>query len=152
MTITNPAMTRFLLTLPQAVELVLWATVKGEHGDLWVRKMPGANVVDLAKALAHGLTGDEDYPHVVVGTRPGEKLHEVLVSEEEMWRATEYDDHFCVPSWEKTLEQQDANVGEIAEYASNSDPLMTHSQLLHLLREDGWCDVNGTAIPFRAAA
>ena len=97
--ITHPDMTRFQLTLKEAVQLVLWATVKGESGDLWVQKMPAARIPDLGQALAYGLTGKEDYPMNIIGMRPGEKMHEVLVSEEEMWRATELENYFLIPSW-----------------------------------------------------
>jgi FlaA1/EpsC-like NDP-sugar epimerase len=61
--------------------------------------MPAARLIKLARVLAAGLTGNSHYPMDVVGIRPGEKMHEVLVSEEEMWRATELEDHFCIPSW-----------------------------------------------------
>jgi UDP-N-acetylglucosamine 4,6-dehydratase/5-epimerase len=142
LTITNPDMTRFLLTLSQAVGLVLWATLRGEDGDLWVRKMPSARVSDLAEALALGLTGRSDYPQKIVGTRPGEKLHEVLVSEEEMWRAREFGEHFLIPAWFKLGEQAGPKEGSIAEYSSNSEMLLSVSEIHQLLEQDGWFDGN----------
>lgn len=138
LTITHPGMTRFLLTLPEAVELVFWATVEGNHGDLWVRKMPAANVVDLAKTVAYGLTGDADYPHEIIGTRAGEKLHEVLVSEEEMWRAQERDVHYLIPAWRRNGQQQSAGGSELSEYASDTFPLLTRTELYGLIESDGW--------------
>ena len=137
-TITHPGMTRFLLTLPEAVELVLWATVEGEDGDLWVRKMPAANIVDLAKAVGAGLTGNDDHPHEIIGARAGEKLHEVLVSEEEMWRAQELDQHYLIPAWWKSDHQQAEVEGDLNEYASDSFPLLSRSELDELLAKDGW--------------
>ncbi len=109
--ITHPDMTRFQLTLKEAVRLVLWATVKGESGDLWVQKMPAARIPDLGLALAHGLTGRKDYPLAVIGLRPGEKMHEVLVSEEEMWRATELKNYLCDPVLGEIPGQEDPRGG-----------------------------------------
>ena len=138
LTITNPKMTRFLLTLPEAVELVFLATVKGEKGDLWVRKMPAANVLDLAKTVAYGLTGDKNYPHQIIGTRAGEKLHEVLVSEEEMWRAHDLGEHYLIPAWWNSRQDQKTSFSPVPEYTSNSDPLLNKQELFNLLRDDGW--------------
>lgn len=89
--ITDPGMTRFLLRLPEAVETALKAAALGSHGELWVRKMPAATVEDLAFAIA-----PEGYPREIVGVRPGEKMHEVLVSEDEMRRATDHDEHYVI--------------------------------------------------------
>jgi UDP-N-acetylglucosamine 4,6-dehydratase/5-epimerase len=138
LTITHSEMTRFLLTLPEAVELVLWATIQGEDGDLWVRKMPAANIVDLAKTLAFGLTGNSDYPLQIVGTRAGEKLHEVLVSEEEMWRAEEFDQHYLIPAIWKRQHQEALHGSRITEYSSNSYPLLSKQDLFGILSRDGW--------------
>ncbi len=147
--ITHPDMTRFQLTLPQAVQLVLLAAVKGESGDLWVRKMPSATVRDLARVLAYGLTCQEDYPQKILGTRAGEKMHEVLVSEEEMWRASELEDHYVIPSWAKSLDKPGVTDGPFSEYASNNVHLLGDSELLDLLRLDGW--VSEPGIPGRKA-
>lgn len=141
LTITHPDMTRFLLTLLEAVDLVMWATVQGKDGDLWVRKMPAANVVDLAKTIAYGMTGQKDYPHQIVGIRAGEKLHEVLVSEEEMWRAVEYDHHFLIPSWStENRQRSDSKATTASEYASNSYPLLDRDGLFNILSRDGWLE------------
>ncbi|MEM6330295.1 MAG: SDR family NAD(P)-dependent oxidoreductase [Planctomycetota bacterium] len=152
MTITHPQMTRFLLTLCEAVELVMWATVKGQNGDLWVRKMPAANVVDLAKTVALGVCGDEDYPTKIIGTRAGEKLHEVLVSEEEMWRATQLDQHYLIPAWWRSAQQQEDVGADLPEYASDSFPLLARPQLFDLLRGDGWFDDARRLKAYNAAA
>jgi len=136
--ITHPEMTRFQLTLPQAVDLVFWATANGESGDLWVRKMPSTRVVDLGRVLAHGITGRDDYPQEILGTRPGEKFHEVLVSEEEMWRARELDNHFLIPSWAKSQATPGIKDGKVEEYSSSCVDMLTDEALMEMLIEDGW--------------
>lgn len=136
--ITHPDMTRFQLTLSEAVQLVLWATVKGESGDLWVRKMPAARVCDLGRVLAYGLTGKTSYPEHIVGTRPGEKFHEVLVSEEEMWRATESEHHFLIPSWARSQEKPGLTEGPVVEYASGGVRRLSDEEMLSMLIADGW--------------
>lgn len=136
--ITHPGMTRFQLTLSEAVQLVLWATLKGESGDLWVRKMPSARICDLGRVLAYGLTGSTNYPEHLVGTRPGEKFHEVLVSEEEMWRATELGDHFLIPSWARSQDKPGITGGPILEYASGGVRQLSDQEILDMLIADGW--------------
>jgi len=138
--ITHPEMTRFLLTLSEAARLVLWTTVKGEHGDLWVSKMPAAKVTDLGRALAFGITGRMDYPQHIVGIRPGEKLHEILVSEEEMWRATELESHFIIPSWFKHSYEHGPTGGDIQEYSSETARRLNHKELIKMLKLEGWLD------------
>lgn len=136
--ITHPDMTRFQLTLSEAVQLVLWATVKGESGDLWVRKMSAARVTDLGRILAYGLTGRKSYPEHLVGTRPGEKFHEVLVSEEEMWRATESENHFLIPSWARSQDKPGLTEGPVEEYASSGVRRLSDEEILNMLIGDGW--------------
>ncbi|MBI5017693.1 MAG: polysaccharide biosynthesis protein [Deltaproteobacteria bacterium] len=136
--ITHPDMTRFQLTLQEAVHLVLWATVRGESGDLWVRKMPATTIRTLGRVLAYGMTGNEEYPERIVGTRPGEKMHEVLVSEEEMWRATELEDHFLIPSWAKSQDTPGITEGAFKEYSSEDVHQLSEGELLEMLMADGW--------------
>lgn len=90
--VTDFEMTRFLLHLNQAVELAITASLYGKHGEVWVRKMPAATIRDLVTAMAP----TPDYPVEIIGIRPGEKTHEVLVNEDEMWRATEHADYFVL--------------------------------------------------------
>lgn len=85
LTITNPDMTRFMMTLNDAVDLVLYAFEHGEQGDLFVQKAPAATIETLAKAVLELKQSDLGYS--VIGTRHGEKLYEVLVTTEEMLRA-----------------------------------------------------------------
>lgn len=95
-TITHPQMTRLLLKLSEAVELVRFALERAERGDLFVRKAPAATVQDLAQALLNLF--DADNPIKIVGVREGEKMHEALVSREELARAVEFSEHYRVPS------------------------------------------------------
>ena len=85
LTITNPDMTRFMMTLEDAVDLVLYAFENGKQGDLFVQKAPAATIETLAKAVLELRKSDVGY--TVIGTRHGEKLYEVLVTTEEMLRA-----------------------------------------------------------------
>ena len=136
--ITHPDMTRFQLTLKEAVQLVFWATVKGESGDLWVQKMPAARVTDSGQALAYGIKGKKNYPMSIIGMRPGEKMHEVLVSEEEMWRATELKNHFIIPSWAKSQDKDAPKAGEISEYSSAGVHQLSQDEIYSMSASDGW--------------
>jgi len=136
--ITHPEMTRFQLTLKEAVQLVLWVTVKGESGDLWVQKMPAARIPELGQALAYGLTGKKDYPLTIIGMRPGEKMHEVLVSEEEMWRATELEKHYLIPSWVKSQDKEGTENVNVSEYSSAVTHQLTQEEIYTMLESDGW--------------
>lgn len=140
--ITHPDMTRFQLTLKEAVQLVLWATVKGETGDLWVQKMPAARITELGQTLAYGISGKNDYPMKIVGMRPGEKMHEVLVSEEEMWRATELERHYLIPSWAKSQNKEGGMDVNISEYSSAVTHELTRDEIYAMLDADGWFGPN----------
>jgi len=119
--ITNPDMTRFLLCLPQAVETAMEAAVSGSHGELWVRKMPAATIRALVEAVA-----PPGCPTVVVGVRPGEKMHEVLVNEDEMRRAEDRGTHYVVGN---------RNTQLTGEYASNNAERLDLNALRELLRQ-----------------
>lgn len=134
--ITHPDMTRFLLTLTQAIDLVFKATVEGKSGQLFVRKMPACRIVDLARNMAQVITGDEAYPTMVVGVRPGEKIHEVLVSEEEMYRAVEKDTHYVIYPHGRLERSQ--LLRDIPEYTSSITDRLNDEQIVALLRSEGW--------------
>lgn len=95
-TVTDPAMTRFMMTLADAVDLVLYAFEHGRNGDIFVQKAPAATVEVLAHAILE-LMGKSDHPVHVMGTRHGEKLYEALLSREEMACAIDMGNYFCVP-------------------------------------------------------
>lgn len=96
LTLTDPNMTRFMMTLADAVDLVLFAFENGENGDLFVQKAPAATVQTLAEALT-GLMGKPEHPIQVIGTRHGEKLFEALLSREEMACAQDMGAYYRVP-------------------------------------------------------
>lgn len=96
-TITDPSMTRFMMTLADAVDLVLYAFEHGNNGDIFVQKAPAATVDVLAKAIL-GLMNKPNHPVHVIGTRHGEKLYEALLSREEMAAAEDLGDYFRVPA------------------------------------------------------
>lgn len=95
-TITDPAMTRFMMTLDEAVDLVLYAFRHGCNGDIFVQKAPAATIGTLVEAILSVL-GLPDHPVRVIGSRHGEKLHECLLSREERARAEETAGYFRVP-------------------------------------------------------
>lgn len=96
-TITNPAMTRFMMTLADAVDLVLYAFEHGNNGDIFVQKAPAATVQVLAHAVLE-LMGKPDHPVHTIGTRHGEKLYEALLSREELACAQDMGDYYRVPA------------------------------------------------------
>ena len=101
LTVTNPEMTRFMMTLDDAVDLVLYAFEHGEQGDLFVQKAPAATIGTLAQAILE-LKGSKDEVNVI-GTRHGEKLFEVLVTAEEMLRAEDLPGFFRIPADNRDL-------------------------------------------------
>lgn len=96
-TITDPSMTRFMMTLADAVDLVLYAFEHGNNGDIFVQKAPAATVEVLAKAILE-LMNRPQHPVHVMGTRHGEKLYEALLSREEMATAQDMGDYYRVPA------------------------------------------------------
>lgn len=135
LTVTNFKMTRFLLRLEEAVELVFFATFNDSTGDLIVRKMPACYMEDLAKAMTRALTGREDYPIKEIGIRPGEKIHEILVSEEEMRRASEMGDYFLIHPYSSFEENYVNNLGE---YSSDKTNILDQEAIITLLKKEGW--------------
>lgn len=112
LSLTNPLMTRFLMTLADSVDLVYHAFEHGEHGDLFVQKSPACSVENLALALKELF--DSDVPIEVIGSRHGEKLHETLISREEMAKAVEMDRYYKIPSDHRGL--------DYGIYSSEGDP------------------------------
>ena len=94
LSITNPNMTRFLLPLPIAIDLVFFAMANGESGDILVRKSPAATVDNMAQAIIDIFESDVGIK--VIGTREGEKLHETLVTKEELMRAENHKDYYRI--------------------------------------------------------
>lgn len=124
-TITDPSMTRFMMTLDDAVDLVLFAFTHGRSGEIFVQKAPGATIETLAKALT-GLLGVADHKIDVIGTRHGEKLFEALLSREEMVAADDLGDYYRVPpdlrdlNYGKYFEQGEIAISQATEYTSHN--------------------------------
>ncbi len=101
-TITNPKMTRFLMSLDEAVDLVLFAFEHGNSGDLFVQKSPASTVGDLAQAILE-ITGSKETPKII-GTRHGEKVYETLLTKEEYAKADDLENYYRIP-----MDQRDLN-------------------------------------------
>ena len=125
LTITDPAMTRFMMTLDDAVDLVLYAFEHGKSGDIFVQKAPAATIAILTQALT-SLLGAPKHEVRVIGTRHGEKLFEALLSREEMVAAQDLGGYFRVPpdlrdlNYGKFLEQGEIEISEAVDYNSHN--------------------------------
>jgi UDP-glucose 4-epimerase len=96
LTVTDPQMTRFIMSIDDALELVMYAFQHGLAGDIFVQKSPAATIGDLAKAIKHIFKSDN--PLQAIGTRHGEKLYETLLTREEMARAEDLGEYFRIPA------------------------------------------------------
>jgi UDP-N-acetylglucosamine 4,6-dehydratase/5-epimerase len=153
--ITDPNMTRFMMTLGDAVDLVLHAFTHGVNGDIFVQKAPAATIDTLVKALLQ-ITGKDDYPVEIIGTRHGEKLYEALCSREEMFVAQDQTGYYRIPSDERDLnyskfhEEGDKNLSLIEDYNSHNTELLDVDgmiKLLHKLEFIGAISLGGTDVP-----
>ena len=124
-TVTDPNMTRFMMTLDDAVELVLFAFEHGRNGDIFVQKAPAATVATLAEALKQ-LLGRPEHIVKIIGTRHGEKLHEALLGREERAVAEDLGDYYRVPpdgrdlNYSKFVEEGEARLSHGEEYDSSN--------------------------------
>ena len=124
-TITDPHMTRFMMTLDDAVDLVLYAFEHGNPGDIFVQKAPAATIETLSRALTQ-LMGVPEHKIHVIGTRHGEKLFEVLLSREEMVAAQDLGGYYRVPpdlrdlNYGKFVEQGETKISEAVDYNSHN--------------------------------
>lgn len=124
LTITNPDMTRFMMTLEDAVNLVLYAFEHGEQGDLFVQKAPAATIGTLAQAVKELKHSDAKIN--CIGTRHGEKLYEVLVTKEEMVNAVDMGNYYRIPAdnrnlnYQKYIDQGNADFDKIEDYNSHN--------------------------------
>jgi UDP-N-acetylglucosamine 4,6-dehydratase/5-epimerase len=137
LTITDPHMTRFMMTLGDAVTLVLFAFEHGHNGDIFVQKAPAATIEVLAQALI-GLYNSSSTIKVI-GTRHGEKLYETLVNREEMAKATDMGDYYCIPAdnrdlnYGKYFTEGEANVSEVDDYTSHNTERLDLEGMKNLL-------------------
>jgi UDP-N-acetylglucosamine 4,6-dehydratase/5-epimerase len=136
-TITDPAMTRFLMSLEDSVDLVLFAYQKGIQGDIFVQKAPAGTIQDLAEALRTIFNAKNDIK--VIGTRHGEKLYESLVSREEMSRAQEIGGFYRIPVDDRDLNYSHYfTLGEVAisvaeDYTSHNTTRLNREEIVELL-------------------
>jgi len=129
-TITTPEMTRFLLSLDDAVDTVFAAIRDGQPGDTYIPKAPAAQMTTLAKVLI----GDRRVKTVITGIRPGEKVHEILVSEEEAQRVEERDRFYAIRSLLPEVRKQTASTSPLASEYSSQDHVVDEQQLHALLQ------------------
>lgn len=124
-TITNPDMTRFMMTLDEAVELVLFAFKNGNQGDLFVQKAPAATIDTLAKAIVN-LKGNKNTKINIIGTRHGEKLYEVLVTKEDMVKAEDLGNYYRIPAdnrdlnYDRYIAKGNKKLDKVDEYNSHN--------------------------------
>ncbi len=137
-TITDPLMTRFMMTLEDAVDLVLYAFEHGKSGDIFVQKSPAATIEVLAQALKE-LLAMPNHPVNVIGTRHGEKLYEVLLSREEMVAAQELEGYYRVPpdlrdlNYGKFVDQGEVAISDAGEYNSHNTHRLNVTEMQALL-------------------
>jgi len=137
LTITNPNMTRFMMTLYDSVELVLFAFKHGKPGDIFVQKAPASTIQNLAQALKELYKADNEIK--IIGTRHGEKLYESLVSKEEIVRAEDLDKYYRIPADVRNLNYSlyfskgEGKISEVEEYTSHNTYRLTVEETKKLL-------------------
>ncbi|WP_313130727.1 polysaccharide biosynthesis protein [Anaerocolumna sp.] len=137
LTVTNPNMTRFLMSLEDAVELVIYAFSNGESGDLMVQKSPASSIGDLAQALIELFGSDSKLN--IIGTRHGEKLYETLLTKEEYFVAQDKGKFYRVPAdkrdlnYDKYYHQGNKILSNYKEYNSNNTERLNIEQIKELL-------------------
>ena len=137
-TVTDPAMTRFMMTLEDAVELVLYAFANGKNGDIFVQKAPAATINTLANALGSLILKGAPPVHYI-GTRHGEKQYEVLCSREEMLVAEDEGDYYRIPAdnrdlnYAKYFEEGGSDLTTITEYNSHNTVRLNEKEMIDLL-------------------
>ena len=136
--ITHPDMTRFVLTLSQAIDLVFYSLKNGKGGEIFVKKAPATKMVTLARAYAELKTGKKNYPLEYIGIRAGEKIDEVLVSEEEMRHVSEKKDHFVIKRESLIDKNYLKKSTKLTEYGSGTIPLLGIEELKLLMKKLKW--------------
>jgi len=138
-TVTDPAMTRFMMSLDDALNLVLYAFDNATNGDIFVQKSPAATIATLTEAIKQ-LLNSPDHPVNVIGTRHGEKLFEVLLSREEMASAQDCGDYFRIAAdtrdlnYDKYLDIGEVRISESSEYTSHNTTRLDLDGVIALLR------------------
>jgi len=136
-TITDPNMTRFMMTINDAIDLVLFAFQNGQQGDIFVQKSPASTIEVLAKALLELYKAENEIK--IIGTRHGEKLYETLVNREEMTKANKFEFYYCIPADTRDLNyniyfnQGESKVSVANEYTSHNTYLLNVEEMKKLL-------------------
>lgn len=136
-TITDPNMTRFLMSLDDSVELVLYAFQHGKQGDIFIQKAPASTVGDLATALKELFSKSNEIR--IIGTRHGEKLYESLISREEMAKAEDMGDYFRVPAdnrdlnYNKYFIEGETKISDLDDYTSHNTHRLTVDQVKEIV-------------------
>ena len=137
LTITDPNMTRFLMSLEESVDLVLHAFQSGEQGDIFVQKAPASTIADLAQAIQELFNAKADIK--IIGTRHGEKLYESLVSREEKVKAEDIGRYYRIPAdnrglnYDKFILEGEPEANSLDDYTSHSTARLTVPQIKNLL-------------------
>jgi UDP-glucose 4-epimerase len=137
LTVTDPNMTRFLMSLEDSVDLVLHAFQHGRQGDIFVQKAPASTVADLAQALSEIFSGGSEIR--VIGTRHGEKLYESLISREEMAHAQDMDGYYRIPAdnrdlnYAKYFSEGEESISGFEDYTSHNTTRLSIDQIKTLL-------------------
>lgn len=137
LTVTDPNMTRFLMSLEDSVDLVLYAFKHGKQGDIFVQKAPASTVADLAQALTEIFSGNDAIR--IIGTRHGEKLYESLLSREEMARANDMGGYYRIPAdnrdlnYAKFFSDGEESVAHYDDYTSHNTERLNVEQVKELL-------------------
>ena len=137
LTVTDPNMTRFLMSLEDSVDLVLFAYLHGQQGDIFVQKAPASTVADLAQALRELFEGKQEAR--IIGSRHGEKLHESLISREEMARAQDMTGYYRIPAdnrdinYDKYYSEGDEKISYSDDYTSHNTTRLNVEQIKSLL-------------------
>ncbi|MBM9577287.1 polysaccharide biosynthesis protein [Leptospira sp. 201903070] len=137
LTVTDPNMTRFLMSLEDSVDLVLHAFTHGRQGDIFIQKAPSSTVEDLAKALLEIFNSKSSVS--IIGTRHGEKLYESLVSREEMAKADDMGRYYRIPAdnrdlnYNKYFVEGEQKVSQLDDYTSHNTERLNVSQVKDLL-------------------
>lgn len=136
-TLTNPKMTRFMMTLEDAVDLVIFAFEHAQNGDLFVQKAPSATLEVLAQALKELYNSNS--PINIIGTRHGEKLYETLVTQEEMAKAVDMGNYYRIPcdtrdlNYDKYFTEGSEKINEVETYNSENTELLSVDEMKKLL-------------------
>ena len=139
-TITEPNMTRFMMSLDQAVDLVLFAFKNGKNGDLFIQKSPAATIEVLAHVMKD-ILGKPEHEVKIIGTRHGEKLYEVLMTKEEKVRAIDMGEYFRVPAdgrdlnYSKYFEDGQEVITQVDEYNSHNTYRLNEEELKKMILE-----------------